>query len=104
MIPEQRVTGGLASTSQLQVTGAALARIDTGMMLVMPILEMVFERTVPVQMVVQEHSQEDADPAEAVFVGPLGTPRSHEERAQSLKLNYRRASNDVYLEVPDDIL
>jgi hypothetical protein len=46
----------------------------------------------------------EADPAEAAFLGPLGVPRTHEQRAQLLHQNYQAVPDENYLDIPEECL
>ena len=67
-------TGGLVSPYQMELTGTCAAVLDTGYILVSPVIG-------PAEIVIEVHDltgmEQDFDPAQAPFFGPEGVARSH---------------------------
>ena len=112
-------TDGLSSAYQVtQLTGTGLAAVITtgGLLLVgaismpqyqvlapKPAAETQSVRNLPISGPGQ--SDDLADPAAAPFVGPLGIPRTHTQRAALLHQNYRIAPEESeYFNIPENLL
>jgi hypothetical protein len=107
-------TSGLTSAYQItQVTGGGLSvyedtagYLNVGFISLLPKqappaptrvvdhFEIVRERSIPVR----------DDPALAKFSGPLGVPRTHTERAELFRNNYRIVAEEVHTDIPEDCL
>lgn len=106
-------TDGLVSGYQrTQVTGSGgTATLTTGGSMaigvhVIPVrvpLGKLWEAPAPVQTPPAWAPAPD-DPADAPFASPLGTPRTHQERAALLRSNFRPAPDDTDdVAVPEDL-